>query len=393
METDVHAAASALLLAGIAGIGLLYGSRTRQAAVGILLTFVGLGLWLTGSRVAIMLGIAASLVAIAWRVFHGGRRAWLSIGATALVALALGGWLATRDPSSRYNTVAGSMAARMALTKAALQVGQQAPMFGIGITKLYSASAAFIGPSAAALSGYAKENAHNNFVQMFAEQGLVGLCGLLWLLGVVLIGAARSQRSSPDPIRGALLAATVLCIGTWLAGHPLLVPEFALLFWLYVGTLAGLTPSPQTTAPGRWLVWVPAVLVLGTIPVRASALRDAAGLEHYAFGVSRFWQHDDTQRYRETGRAFALFLPVTGRPVEVPIRRAPGAPDPLVVEVTVGGRLLDEVPIEGDAWRSVLVQIPQGRRLFELVDFSVRAKSPGQLEPGVWLRVGRDSIR
>jgi O-antigen ligase len=391
--TDIHTAASALLLAGVAGIGLLPGPRARQAAVGLLLTVVSAGLWLTGSRVAIMLGIAAVLVAVAWGVFRGSKRSLLTVGASALLALALGGWLATRDQAYRYNTVVGSISARLVLTTAALQVAEQAPFFGVGVTKLYDASAAFIGPSGRAVSGYAKENAHNNFVQVLAEQGLVGLSGLLCLLGVVLTSAIRSQRSSPDPIRGAVLAAVLACIVTWFVGHPLLVPEFALVFWLYGGILAGLTPSPKSATVFRWLAWVPAALVLVTLPIRASALRDAAGLEHFGLGVSRLWQHDDTQRYREAGATFSVYLPSGDASVVLPMRRAPGSTDPIVIDVGISGRPLMTTTIEGDSWHDVSIAVPESVRRFELVDFWVRQPASNAQTPNVLLRIGKAAPR
>jgi len=38
--------------------------------------------------------------------------------------------------------------------------------------------------------------------------------------------------------------AIVACLVTWLAGHPLLVAEFAFLFWVYCGVLASIGSEP-----------------------------------------------------------------------------------------------------------------------------------------------------
>jgi hypothetical protein len=119
------------------------------------------------------------------------------------------------------------------------------------------------------------------------------------------------------------------------------------VFWLYGGILTALTPAP---AAGRahWLPWALAAGVLVSAAPRAVALRNAADLEHRGVGLSSPWQHDDAQRYREAGTSFALFLPASGRLVEVPMRRAPGAPDPLLVEIRIHGRLVDTIAVTGD---------------------------------------------
>jgi hypothetical protein len=132
--------------------------------------------------------------------------------------------------------------------------------------------------------------------------------------------------------------------------------------------------------------------VLASVPLRARALLNVADLEHRGFGVSSLWQHDDEQRYRQAGASFALYLPATGRPVAVPFRRAPGAPDLLLVDVTIGGRIVDTISVTGETWQTALIQMPAGPRQFQLVDFAVKSKSGTNL-PAVLLRVGRDAVR
>jgi hypothetical protein len=176
-----------------------------------------------------------------------------------------------------------------------------------------------------------------------------------------------------------------------MTGHPLLVPEFAFVFWLYFGVLAAKTPVPPIGRL-RWVVCVLVAGVLVSVPLRARALLNVVDREHRGFGVSPFWGHDDEQRYREAGASFALYLPATGRPVEVPIRRAPGAPDPLLVDVRFGGRLVDTIPIAGDEWQRLVIPVATGPRRFELFDFTVRPIA-GTVFPDVLLRVGRDAVR
>jgi O-antigen ligase len=390
MQTDVHAAASALLLAGVAGLGLTSGPRARRLGTVPLLLLVALGLWITGSRVAIVLGAVTAVATVGWLVSRGSRRGRLAVAGVAMLAVAAGLWLALnmREQSTRQGTVSYSVNARVLLAKAGLQMFEQNPVFGIGITRFYGSSTGLLGGS---LGENFRQNAHNNFIQVLAEQGVVGLGALLWCLAVVLGGGVRAQFSSPAVSRGCLIAAIAACIGTWMTGHPLLVPEFAFVFWLYLGLLAAMTPAPPNSRQ-RWVAWMLVAGVLISVPLRARAHLNVADLEHRGFGVSSLWQHDDEQRYREAGASFALYLPAAGRLVAVPFRRAPGTPDPLLVDVTIDGRVIDTISVGGDIWQIALIQMPEGPRLFQLVDFAVKPQSGTSL-PGVLLRVGRDAVR
>jgi len=175
-------------------------------------------------------------------------------------------------------------------------------------------------------------------------------------------------------------------MGTWLTGHPLLVAEFAFIFWLYAGVLAAL--SNPATDNRRWFMWMTVVILAVTVPARASARRDSAQLEHIGFELS-MWQHDDEQRYRTAGREFSIYLPATGRDVSIPMRREPGpaTPDPLFVDIVVQKRRVATVTLRGNAWQSADVTLPRQSRLFELAQFVVRAQTP--VLPTVLVRVGK----
>jgi hypothetical protein len=164
------------------------------------------------------------------------------------------------------------------------------------------------------------------------------------------------------------------------------------MFWLYCGVLAGTTAAPSPSRAG----WIPSVLtaaLMASVPLRAVALRNAADLEHRGFGLSELWLRDDTQRYREAGSAFEIFLGATGRPVDLPVRRAPGVPAAVVIEIRTSGRLLDQIPVTGDEWRTIPIVLPAGARRFEMVDFVVRDAASGANVAGVALRVGLDTAR
>jgi len=389
MQMDVHAAGSALLLAGVAGVGLVGHSRVRNIAVAMLLAIVTTGLWITGSRVAIALGgVAAVIVLVAWGIRSFNRRT--AIAGAGAIAIAAGVWLALY-PSVRYSTTSVSTQSRLLMAKAGFELFDQAPIFGIGISRFYAESAAVVSPEMVQLTGYQRENAHNNFIQVLAEQGLVGFVALLLWLGVVLWAGWRAQSVRPDRARACLLLALVICIGTWTMGHPMLVREFSVVFWLYAGILVAMTPPPL---PSRWNLAWPAFagLVILSVPVRANALRDSAELDHLGFGLS-VWQHDDDRRYRDAAARFAVYLPANGASMAVPVRRTPGAVDPIVVEARIAGRVVQTISLADDAWHEFVIEMPRQARRFERVDFAAKPPDSPPSTPRVVLRVGFEQAR
>jgi hypothetical protein len=392
LQTDVNASASALILAGIAGAGLIGGPLARRIAVGGLVALAAVGAWITGSRIALAMVLAAAFAALLWRTVRAGRgRAVLVAGAGVLV-IGAGAWLIVANPFGRNGGIGYSVDFRRVMLEAGIKMFEKAPVFGVGVHRFYDESYGYAGDALAALGWARRENAHNNFMQVLAEEGVVGFAAMIWWLAAILVAGARAQLAKPEALRGGLLLAVVAAMGTWLTGHPLLVPEFAFLFWLYCGVLAGTTAAPS---PGR-AGWIPSVLtaaLLASVPLRAVALRNAADLEHRGFGLSELWLRDDTQRYREAGSAFAIFLGATGRPVDVPVRRAPGASALVAIEVRIGGRLLERIQITGDEWRKIPIVVPAGWRRFEAVDFVVRDAASGADVTGVALRVGLDTVR
>jgi len=267
-QTDWNAAASALLLAGIAGLALASGSRRRRAGVGLALAVVAGGVWVTGSRAAIAIGLGAIAVAVAWRAAGAGRLGRVAAAGLALAVLGVGAWAIVGNPSGRNDPISRSITVREVMFETGVRLFAEAPVFGIGLTRFYGESERYAGPALTGMGWRPTENAHNNFIQVLAEQGLVGFAALLWWLAVILTGGVRAQISNPDAGRKGLLLAVVACVGTWLTGHPLIVPEFAFVFWLYCGILTAMTPgAPATRA--RWLPWVLAAGVLVSMPFRA----------------------------------------------------------------------------------------------------------------------------
>ena len=386
-QTDVNAAASALVLAAVAGLALVRGSWRQRIGVLALVLVTAAGIWVTGSRAAILAGIFVPLLFWVSRLVQQSRRPRLAF-AGAIAALATLGALALAAyPAGRNDTIRGTFRSRLVLTELGWRMFESAPAFGIGLTEFYDQSAILGGPGLATQVGAPRENAHNNFVQVLAEEGLAGLTALIVLLAVVLTGGPREAPPRAASERFWLLAGVSACVATWLTGHPLLVPEFGFVFWFCCG-LAAATGRPLSWRWNRWLAWS-AVALLLTIPPRSTAARDRVELEHLGRGLST-WERDDSQRYRTARGEFVLFLPGAGAPVRVPVRRAPGAPDPLTLRWSSPTGPPGAQTLTGDEWQTLAMQLQAGARRFVEVRFEVAPDTSTPHQPSV--RVGRDFV-
>ena len=85
------------------------------------------------------------------------------------------------------------------------------------------------------------EAAHQNYLQVFAEQGVFGGAIFLWLMGAVLFTGKRALEGARD-LRGRALATGVLCSVIALLVHSLLeydwyIGAIGFTFWLVAGML------------------------------------------------------------------------------------------------------------------------------------------------------------
>jgi len=387
-QMEVHAAGSAFVLAGIAGAGLVAGSRARRAGAVFLVCIVAAGLWISGSRLAIIAAVAAGAVALGWwGVRSVKRRGTVAVAAT-MVVLAVG-WFAVVPKTDRYSEMSVSLRTRIMMAKTAVQLFSTAPVFGIGVDQFYGASVRALDPEFPTLSGYKRENAHNNFLQILAEQGVVGLTAMLWWLGLIGAGVwAASKHGGLSRERYALALGLLACVATWIGGHPLLVREFSTIFFFFAAILAAMTPAASVIHSRVAAAAV--VLLLISLPIRSIALRNQAWLENQGFGLSR-WTRNGEYAYREAGAEFQIYLP-TGRAVQLPVRLADGGPATGIVEVHLGGRVVQEQPIGSAQWLLLDIEMPPSAKHYELAKVKVRLntgadrKGPIMLVRGVITR-------
>jgi O-antigen ligase len=212
------------------------------------------GLWLTGSRAALLAVVPASALLIPL-VLRAPRRL-RGVGAGLVVLLAL---LSLPLLPGRFNPpeVTGrslplTVGFRTEMTRMAFRMIAAQPVFGVGVGRFHASSGQYFTPEFRV--AVPRENAHNNFLQVLGELGIVGFVPFVWALWAVARAVGRSSRAGTLPAPGlggaAGLAAFVL---TWLTGHPLLIFEVATAFWLVLGAVAALAVVDDEAWPaGRW---------------------------------------------------------------------------------------------------------------------------------------------
>jgi len=362
------------------------------------------GLWMTRSRSA---EGAAGLVipcALLWAMTtEWTRRKRLSaIGAVLGALLVFGAvraWQIERDPTY---TASGF---RQQFVMSSFRVIGTHPYLGIGPGRYFRDSPNFLTPQ---LSwSYGSENAHNNFLQITTEEGIIGFfvyatffIGALGLVFPALAGSPRDRlrRGAGESHRSeakadwrllGVAAGIVAFLGTCLTGHPLLVPEVATAFFIQLALAASLGGSalldrraaagpPETGHPARF-PWGeggirlqadlrrlrPAVPVIGTIafavlpawtlekPLTPVHLEEVDGMYYGDEGTA------DGAPFHWTRQFASLYVPATWRTIDVPLRSplAGLTKEPTRVEITTGGRTLVNVQV-GGTWTMVRLNLP-----------------------------------
>jgi len=230
------------------------------------------------------------------------------------------------------------------------------PWFGVGIGRYYELSRLVFPPSLATVYGY--ENAHDYFLQILAELGAVGLIPFVWLLVSALAPAA--QRLRRDRSHGDLYLFAGMCafLATCVSGHPLLVAETAVPFWIALGVLAAARPSSTAdTSPRASHIFVAAgaIAILATVPLRPGVprLRLPPGVD--GFGPP---QTSEGRRFRTAASSAALYVAPTVKFIEIPLRLNRARAGRPVTVLLRQPRWSNHRVDVADAWTAVPVTLP-----------------------------------
>ena len=382
---DVNAAASYFAMMLFPALGMALRQR-RRAAWWLAAAATQLAaLWLAGSRTAeavVVLGIAIGLVcylSATWRPKSRG----LALAVMLVLVIAAGvtrAWMLRADPGTSFRRQFVATSMRMIAAR---------PVLGLGVGRYYDSSALFLSPEMAWT--YAFQNAHNYFLQMAAELGLVGLVLFLSVIGTVIVRSVRAIARTPGDVRllGCALGVGAM-LTTCLTGHPLLLDEVAFPFWMLLGLVTALSGStligagvssrkPDTPIGGRIgsavasAAAVVAIVALAEIaqsrrPLQPSTSVEVTGLEG--------WESDgEGTQFRWTHDYASVFLPSNATRVYIPVRLPVSAPPlaPMAVDVEVGGIYKGQTLV-GNEWAVLNVELPYGRPLqhFKRLDLKIR---------------------
>lgn len=377
VHPDLNAAGSYFALLLCAAVGLTRRRWVLMSTVPLMVC----GLWTSGSRAALAACvIAATAVAIQQRSVRLHRRL-AAAGAIALAVILVVGiaWY----PEGRNEGLKAAAAFRIQIGKAAMYAVADAPVFGIGAGRFYDESMRYVAASRHSetpLHVGSLENAHNYFLQVAAELGLLGLGLFLTLLASAL--GKPIQSMVERRLRWAIVAGLVVYLATCLVGHPLLVAGTAYPFWLLLGVAACARGRVPPSAPQwQWAGAAVVVMVVASLPVRAISATRSANLEHAGVGLS-MWQRDNEGiRFRWGGGRSALYVPADATAVKIPLRHGGQGPAIIDVRIFIAGREANRVRVEaGGDWTIVRLLVPPGEGArFTAVD--LLATSPDSLEP------------
>ena len=368
---DVNAAGSyyAMIVCLAAGMALRGrgGTRALWVALG---AASGIGLWLTRSRSALGAAGAVMAVAAVWALTaHLRRGARVALLAVVVVALVGGAMLRARlleaDPDYR------GVSFRQQFVQTGLRMIEARPLFGVGVGQYYPRSPLFLSPQLAFSYGF--ENAHNYFLQVGGELGLVGAgLFLAWLIA----GLARTGRAlavAPGDVRllgigGGVLVFLITCF----TGHPFLVAEAAFPFWMQFGLMIGLAGSTLlNAAPGErpaahtatrrsmMLTAAAAAIILIAMPIATARELPAPPASPAVDGLFEWQRLEDGTRFRWTGDYASLFVPAGVTRVEIPVRLPADGRTvmPMGVEVMAGGNDRGRSIVDA-TWSMLTIPLP-----------------------------------
>jgi O-antigen ligase len=367
---DLNAAGSLYVLAVLAAVGLAVFEPARRAqwVLGLMVP----ALWLSGSRSAFVALAGGLLVLGAAQSRWRPTRSQLTVAATLVAIVLLAGALLADWRNDVQGSAGRAVSLRSQFSQATLRMFASAPVFGVGVGHYFPRSSEFMSEELRAL--YGSENAHNYFAQQFAELGLVGGMLFGWLIVSVLMRGWQHVRTSmADGAAIALFVGAAGYVLTCLTGHPLLVSEAAVPFWIAFGTTAGASrDDADGAAPPRWTTAaVVAVLLVG---LAAAAVPDG---DAEATPIEQGFHGEETAadgvRFRWMTRHGITHVPAGPGFVRLTLR----APDlalarPLTVETSVAGRVLDRREVPQGGWITYDVPVRQrGPAPFRRVDIRV----------------------
>ena len=206
---------------------------------------------------------------------------------------------------------------------------------------------------------YAHENAHNYYLQLLAETGVIGTVLFLTVVGISIwkaIQFLRNQKIVSDPTLAmyGLLSAILVVLLTSITGHPLLLVKLQYFFWGTLGMIWILLSNKDTGQPfkrKRIVALVVGLVILVFGPIEAYSILKSRQLLPYEFGFYD-WEKDASGPFRWTKDKAVSQIRVENEVLKISLRQinAKVLRKPVVVDLFVNGRLMDRVTLTDAAW-------------------------------------------
>jgi hypothetical protein len=284
------------------------------------------------------------------------------------------------------SATSGSLPARVLMWQAALKTLAARPVFGVGVGQFPYRVAAFHPDAALSANfGLIRFNAHNQFLEVAAELGVIGGLLFVGMFAAVLWRAWKAFRTSRDPALGGAIAGVVAFLITCLAGQPLLYNLVAFPFWMVMGVLlaggdrsaesADAQPTPASRRLWRRVTAGFMIVLAMSIPVRVWQGKDGVNFALAAYGFSGWYEPSDGRHYRLVRSDGTFFTYPHARWLKLPIRRdVEAGRNRLEVDVSLDGRRARTLTLADDEWQTVEFMIPaDANRRFRRIDLAVRA--------------------
>ncbi len=205
---------SGAMLAVLFTYNLLYVIASRQFTVQSisLLVFLVWGSTLTGAVQAYLIILFASALAVSLKILHHSKSAWISralmaswlVGILTLILGLRGEFVLARVFERR------SFQARIEYWKISIEIIRDNPLFGVGPDNLYDVTANYMSPgSLRIITTTRMDNAHNWYLNLAANYGILVLLFYMLILGSVFVYGIRnlSTNGLSKPFSTAAFAA------------------------------------------------------------------------------------------------------------------------------------------------------------------------------------------
>jgi O-antigen ligase len=224
--------------------------HARTVIAGVAALMAGT-VFLSGSRGG-MAALVVELVMLGWVLFRTQKAfRFATVGAFAIVTLALLAWVGGSELTKRVGLIGSetrqelSGGVRWTIDKDSLRMFAKKPVLGWGLGAFPIAYPQF----RSFYTSFFVNEAHNDYLQILVETGVIGLGAALWFLVLVYRAGFQKLADWPDNINGAVsLAALLGCTGIVVhsfVDFNLQVPANAA--WFYVLAAIAASPCPLET--------------------------------------------------------------------------------------------------------------------------------------------------